>query len=115
MFIRDFGPITLDGFDFNGPDGSASGYTDTVNTGDGDFLTEDTLWDFKVSVRPPTSAHTLQLLMYYLMGKRSGQPEFESVTHLGIFNPRLGTVHRIALADVPRTTITEVSRDVIGY
>lgn len=108
-FFSEYGPVTLSGFTFDGA------YTDLVTSGDGDFLTVDTLWDFKVSVSKPTNAHTLQLLMYFLMGKRSGQPEFETITHLGVFNPRLNTVYRIALADVPTTVISEVSTEVIGY
>ncbi|KZX19950.1 hypothetical protein EV639_1101 [Rathayibacter tanaceti] len=108
-FFRSYGPVTLGGFTFPG------GYSDVVTAGDGDFLTTDTLWDFKVSVSGPTKDHTLQVLMYLLMGLRSGQPEFESVTHLGVFNPRLNTVYRIALADVPADVVATVSRDVIGY
>lgn len=42
-FWKEYGPITKDGFTFEG------GYTDTISTGDGDYLTKDTLWDFKVS------------------------------------------------------------------
>jgi hypothetical protein len=108
-FLSEYGPVALDGFTF------AGGYTDTVDSGDGDFLTADTVWDFKVSVSGPTKNHTLQLLMYYLMGRRSGQPQFDEITHLGVFNPRLNIVYRVALADVPAGVITEVSRDVIGY
>ena len=32
-------------------------YTETVSAGDGDFLTSDTLWDFKVSKSKPTNKH----------------------------------------------------------
>lgn len=108
-FFDQYGPITLNGFAFPGA------YTDIVTNGDGDFLTADTLWDFKVSVKPPSNRHTLQLLMYWIMGRRSGQPELRSITHLGIFNPRLNTVYRIALANVPKAVITQVSHEVIGY
>lgn len=108
-FFADYGPVTSDGFVFPG------GYTDLVTSGDGDFLTSDTLWDFKVSVNGPTKDHTLQLLMYWLMGVHSGQSGFESITHIGVFNPRLNRVYRLALDDVPAETITEVSTVVIGY
>lgn len=108
-FFKKYGPITLDGFVFPG------GYTETVSAGDGDFLTADTLWDFKVSVSGPTKDHTLQLLMYYLMGKASGQPEFDTITHLGVFNPRLNAVYRIALEEIDPETIEEVSSEVIGF
>lgn len=86
-----------------------------MNAGDGDFLTADTLWDFKVSVSAPTNAHTLQLLMYFLMGKRSIHPEFEPLTHIGVFNPRQHAIYRLDVRAVPAAIIFEVSRDVIGY
>jgi hypothetical protein len=108
-FFDEYGPIVLDGFTFEG------GYTPTVQTGDGDFLTADTLWDFKVSAAPPKSDHTLQVLMYYLMGKHSIHPELQATTHLGIFNPRLNTAYRIAEAAIPAETVAEVERYVIGY
>ena len=108
-FFRSYGPVTLDGFTF------AGAFTELVTNGDGDFLTEDTLWDFKVSANGPTKEHTLQLLMYWLMGVRSGQPEFEKITRLGVFNPRLNKVFRLSTSDVPTEVVTEVSRDVIGY
>lgn len=144
-FFRQYGPVLVDGFTTLG------GYTETVNAGDGDFVTVDTLWDFKVSVNPPTSAHTLQLLMYWLMARRSDwnwtptwnwdhkTPEADwrktwdldeyllenrawpddlhgpVPTHLGIYNPRLHAVYRLAVASIPAETIAEVSRDVIGY
>jgi len=108
-FFREYGPTALDGFTFEG------GYTNTVSTGDGDFLTANTLWDFKVSVAGPTSAHTLQLLMYYIMGKRSIHPEFSTITRLGVFNPRLNAVYLLPVSTVPAETIAEVARDVIGY
>lgn len=102
-FFQKYGPITKDGFTFEPPiqndnayadmiktgRGSYGGYTAVVETGDGDFLTKDTLWDFKVSKSKPTSKHTLQLLMYYIMGKHSGQAIYSPISRLGIFNPRL--------------------------
>lgn len=108
-FFEKFGPITLDGFVFVG------GYTNIVSSGDGDFLTENTLWDFKVSKNKPLIAHTLQLLMYYLMGKRSINGEFEKVKNIGIFNPRLNIVYLLEVAKLSNEVIKEVSTDVIGY
>lgn len=35
-FVEEYGPIILEGFTFEG------GYTDIVQAGDGDFITEDT-------------------------------------------------------------------------
>jgi len=109
-FFEEFGPVTADGFTFEG------GYTDLVHTGDGDFLTADTLWDFKVSVKPPTNAHTLQLLMYYLMGRHSVDAAlFEPLEYLGVFNPRLDTVYRVAIDSIPPEVTRAVALDVIGY
>jgi hypothetical protein len=110
-FFALYGPVTADGFH---PVDRLSA-THLVNSGDGDFLTADTLWDFKVSVNPPTKDHTLQLLMYLLMGQRSAQAHFNDLTHLGVYNPRLNTVYRIALADVPSDVVGAVACDVIGY
>lgn len=67
----------------------------TVDKGDGDFLTDDTLWDFKVSRAKPTNKHTLQLLMYWIMGQHSGQYIFKDITKLGIYNPRFNAAYLI--------------------
>ena len=57
-FFKLYGPVVKDGFTFEG------GYSSSVDSGDGDFLTKDTIWDFKVIKSAPTNKHTLQLLMY---------------------------------------------------
>jgi len=108
-FINNYGPITKDGFTFEG------GYTKTVTHGDGDFLTRDTLWDFKVSKSEPKKEHTLQLLMYHLMGKHSKQPEFESIKSIGIFNPRLNKAYQYELSKIDPDIIKEIEKEVIGY
>ena len=108
-FFDSYGPKILDGFTFDG------GYTDIVSTGDGDFTTKDTLWDFKVSKAPIKKEHTLQLLMYWRMGLHSVHPEFKEIQYLGIYNPRLNTVSRIAVTDIPEDVIKEVEMEVIGY
>lgn len=108
-FFDEYGPVVFGGLTFEG------GYTDTVSSGDGDFMTADTLWDFKVSKSRPTKNHTLQLLMYWRMGLRSVHPEFQSLRYLGIYNPRLNEVYRISVDAIPEDVIAEVERDVIGY
>jgi hypothetical protein len=60
-FFRQYGPVAVNGFMVAGGD----------TVGIGDFLTVDTLWDFKVSVNPTTSAHILQLLALWIMAHRS--------------------------------------------
>lgn len=128
-FFEKYGPVTKDGFTFEPVradnkayekmmktgKGSFGGYTATVDSGDGDFLTADTLWDFKVSKTKPTNKHTLQLLMYWIMGKHSGQDIFKSITKLGIFNPRLSTVYLLEMSKVSADIIETVEREVICY
>ena len=110
VFFEKFGPVILDGFSFEGA------YTDLITIGDADFLTKDTLWDFKVTKNPPTNKHTFQILIYYLMGLRSiHQEKFLNVKRIGFFNPRLNIVYTINISDISKETIEEVNSKVIGY
>lgn len=107
-FTEKYGPIVKDGFTFEG------GYNQVITSGDGDFLTHTGLWDMKVSKSAPTNKHTLQLLVYYLLGLRSIHHEFENIEELGVFNPRLNTVYVLQLKDIPSEIISEVASKVIG-
>lgn len=109
-FWKKFGPIMVSGFTFE-----RKGYTKTVNAGDGDYLTADTLWDFKVTKSKPTSQHTLQLLMYWIMGQHSRKKEFRNITKLGIFNPRLNKAYLLDVYTIPHEIIQVVENDVICY
>ena len=109
-FWDKFGPITVKGFTFEG-----GGYTETVSAGDGDYLTADTLWEFKVIKSRPSIKHTLQLLMYWIMGQHSGKKEFENITRLGIFNPRRNKVYVLRVNDISPEIIRAVENDVICY
>ena len=109
-FFKMYGPLTKDGLTFED-----DGYTETVDTGDGDFLTKDTLWDFKVSNKGPTTAHTLQLMMYYIMGLHSGQEIYKDIRNLGIYNPRLNAVYIYPVKDIPKETIDTIEKEVICY
>ncbi|WEV44951.1 hypothetical protein OZX60_05830 [Streptococcaceae bacterium ESL0687] len=108
-FIKKYGPVTEEGFRFDGA------YTSTITNGDGDFLTKDTLWDFKVSKNKPTSKNTLQLAIYYLMGKHSRNLNFADITKLGIFNPRLNLVYLLDINSVDDKIFSEIEELVIGY
>ncbi len=109
-FWENYGPILYEGFTFE-----PFGYTATVSSGDADYLTADTLWDFKVSKAKPSSKHTLQLLMYWIMGQHSGRPEFEDIKKIGFFNPRLNTVYLLETDKIPDETIAIVEKDIICY
>lgn len=75
------GPLVSTGFTFEG------GYTSTISSGDGDYLTERTLWDMKNIRSEITNKHTLQILVYYIMGMHLICPEFYDIQTLGMFNP----------------------------
>ncbi len=109
-FFEQYGPVIKEGFTFE-----PNGYSDVVVNGDGDFLTKDTVWDFKVSKNEPTKDHTLQLLMYYIMGKHSGNPIYSDVEKIGIFNPRLNKVYLYNMNDYPEKLYKEIERDIICY
>ncbi len=109
-FFKTQGPVIKSGFTFSG------GYTDIVESGDGDYMTEDTLWDLKVYRKPPTTKeNTLQLLMYYLLGTHSDYLEYKSITKLGMFNPRSNTSYLLKIADIDAEVLNLVSKEIIGY
>ena len=108
-FWNKYGPVVCSEPTFTG------GYTDTVDSGDGDYLSADTLWDFKVSKTSPTSKHSLQILMYYIMGLHSIHDQYSSITKLGFFNPRLNTVYICPINSIPADTITIIENDVLCY
>ena len=92
------------------------GYTDIVVNGDCDYLTDNALIDFKVLRGNVMNNHTLQILMYYLMGLHSIHgSEFQKVKWLALFNPRKHVVYYINVRKIPEAVIKEVSRYVIGY
>ena len=108
-FFEKYGPVTFSELTFEG------GYTNIVTSGDGDFMTKDTLWDFKVSNSNITSKHTLQILMYYLLGVHSIHEEYKDLLKLGFFNPRLNVVYLCDISEIDNATMKEVEEKVIGY
>ena len=108
-FLNHCGSIIKSGFTLEG------GYTDTVSSGDGDYLTHDALIDFKVLRRDFKSDNTLQVLMYYLMGLRSVHAEFKNVQRLVLFNPRKNVAKFINVNEIAASVIDEVNTKVIGY
>lgn len=108
-FIDRYGPAV------NGLDTFEGGYTDVVSSGDCDLVTDHGLWDFKCSVRPPTSKHTLQILMYWQLGVHSTHPEYLRVEEIGIWNPRLNRAWHQDAAGIPPEVVDEVCRKVLAY
>lgn len=108
-FFEKYGPITKDGFTFEGA------YTKIIASGDGDYLTKDTLWDLKVLKNHFTKNHTLQLFIYRRMGLKSDYETFKNIKYLGIYNPRKNKVFTYELSKLSEETIRIVDEEVIGY
>lgn len=129
VFFNTYGPVIKEGFTFEpvqkdvkkykrmivSGDCTYGGYTQTVSSGDGDFLTRDTIWDLKVLKSNPTSKHTLQLLMYWIMGQHSGQEIFKSIRKIGVFNPRHNTIFLIEVDKISNDIISVVENEIICY
>lgn len=109
LFIKKYGPITKEGITFEG------GYTDKITSGDGDFVTDGIIWDFKLSPEGITTTNTLQLLIHYIMGKHSNYVELQDVYKLGFFNPRLNIVYLMDANEIDSEVISEVETKIIGY
>lgn len=91
------------------------GYTETVSSGDGDYLTRDALWDLKTSKKRISKIDTLQLLIYWRLGVHSIDEEYRQIKTLGICNPRLNEVYSISISDLPKGLLSEIDAVVIGY
>ena len=128
-FFEKYGEIQAHGFQFRpvGMDDNAyfdwiesddyefGGYTKEVYNGEGDFLTSNALWDFKVLRTKITNKHTLQLLMYLVMGWHSGQDQYKNIELIGIFNPRINTAWVMYVDDIPNDTIHAIEKEIICY
>ena len=108
-FLDSYGPVVSNGFTMNG------GYTSTINSGDGDILTSDGLWDIKTTKTGPDKNQTLQILVYYIMGTHSADTRFRSIKRIGLYNARLNTADYIMVSDLDTSTIQVVEKYVIGY
>lgn len=104
-----YGPVVSIGFPFE------DGYTFTVTSGKGDYQTQDTLWILSTSRRKPNKIHTLKLLMHYIMGQHSSNPDLHSITQLGIYNPRQNKVYLMNVSGIKGSVIDTVTKNVIGY
>ncbi len=129
-FFKQYGPIIKYGFNFfpaNSNDnnsygdilinghGSCGGYSGFVTLGEGDYLTSDTMWEFKTNKKKPSSQHTLQLLMYWIMGQHSEQDIFKNISKIGFFNPRLNVIYLLEVSKIPYDIIKVIEDEVICY
>ncbi len=90
------------------------GYNNTVTSGEGDFCTENTLWDLKVSNGEPTTKDTLQLLIYYIMAKHSGNKLYKNVNSIGVYNPKLDATWLCDMSKVDSRIVNRV-KGLLGF
>ena len=131
-FFEQYGPVTKIDFQFgptDDPDDEDTfskmcafhakkhygGYTKEATAGEGDFLTNDTMWDFKVLRRKISNKHTLQILLYWIMGQHSGQKIYKSITKIGFFNPRSNSVRTVEISKIPKDIIKTIEKEILKY
>lgn len=107
--LKKYGGCIFSGFTFEG------GYTKKIAYGEGDFLTPDTLWDFKTYKSPLNSQNTLQILIYWRLGMHSRYKTYQKMRYIGLYNPRTNTSYRIATKDIPKDVIETIDHEIIGY
>ena len=108
-YLEQHGEIIETGFDFEG------GYSEFIDSGDGDILTTDTLYDIKVRINPPDEKQTLQVLMYWIMGQHSGMEMYRNNRYIAILNPRRGEVYTIDALSIDSGVIRTVEKEIIRY
>lgn len=108
-FLKKYGPVTMCGFTMDG------GYNDIISKGDGDYLTENMLVDFKTSTESLNSKQTLQLAIYYVMGIHSIYQKFQDVEKLCVYNPLLNKAYILDIKDIENSIFVRICRDVVGY
>ena len=129
-FFESNGNLICNGFTFEPPNANEEdalrfrieknlnfgGYTPTVDSGDGDFLTNDTIWDLKVYKDPFIRKNIrLQVVMYWIMGQHSKQEKYKNITKVGIYNPRCNISYILDIEKVPKTTIKYIEDKIICY
>lgn len=84
--------------------------------GDGDYLLQDALVDFKVSKNGPIQDYVRQLLIYYigLVGKdlKKKKVKREEIKYLIIFNPRLDMFYKLDLESISEASLGEVNKNI---
>ncbi len=109
-FFEQYGPVEKVGFTFD-----RESFTRNVGAADGDYLTNDTMWDFKVSKTEPTKENTLQLLLYYILGLHSTKEEYKGIKKIGIFNPRLNKAYIYDMSKIDKVIIKFIEDNIFGY
>lgn len=87
-----------------------------IKKADIDYLTTKEVLNMVVSSNAKlNSKKTLELLIDYIISKKSKNDDFKSVNTMGVFNPRLNAYWSISADDIPTDILTMVENEVIGY
>lgn len=79
-----------------------------------DFLTADAIFDMKLYKGRILDDAAMQVLLYWIMGKHSGNELFRGITKLGLFNPRTNRGYILPLSRVRFSVIAELEEE-LGY
>ena len=94
-----------------------------IHSADADYIRDEWLVDMKVSKKEvPDKIQTLQLAMYFIMGKYVScdynsnpyRSAFENMQGVEILNPRCGVRWRYHMRNMSKETITEIKEKVMG-
>lgn len=85
-----------------------------VKQGDADFLTDDTLWDIKVTDKVFDSKYSLQILMYYLKSLRSSK-KYTEIKYLALYSPLTDEIYYINVNDISNKIKYEINNQVFGF
>lgn len=88
-------------------------FSGCISSGEVDFLSKDTIWDFKLSKDELKIDQTLQVMIYYLMLPRSLLSNISSIDKIGLFNARLNKCWVAHISDVSMRAIEEIHQNVM--
>lgn len=109
-FWNEYGPVVERDFDFK-----PMGYSKTVDSGKGEFLTDDTMWMLHFTEYNPVGKPVIELLTWYVMSKHSHNTRFGGVKNIGIFHPKRNIVYTLPIERIGEDTVKIIEKDVICY
>ena len=81
---------------------------------DCDLIADDSLIDFKCLSKKITSKHTLQLIMYYILGIYEEPEIFRNIKYLKIINPKLGLVYSYEISKIDYLKLSLIEEEIMG-
>ena len=90
------------------------GYTKLVNSGDGDFSDNQSLYDIKVTKYPGINKYSsLQLFTYYVLSQNSKKEMFKNISYLRIFQPRHNLELVCKIDDIPNDLQYQIANIIV--